>query len=66
MALALALTAAVVGIMVAIAVVLFSVASRLEDSARSLAGPAPGLVRAVARHIVSFRCEGIEWLQPRS
>jgi hypothetical protein len=65
MALALVLTAAVMGITLAIAVLMVSVASRLEDSARSLAGPPPGLVRAAARTIVGFHCEGIVWLQPR-
>jgi hypothetical protein len=47
-----------------LAVVLVSVASRREDSAASLAGPAPGPVQAWARRILGFRCEGITWPRP--
>jgi hypothetical protein len=57
-----AIAAAVLALAV-IAVLLVSVASRLEDSAWTLAGPAPGLLQAIARRIVGFHAEGIEWLR---
>jgi hypothetical protein len=45
-----------------IAVVLVSVASRLEDREWTLAGPPPGPGSAIARRIVGFHSQGIEWL----
>jgi hypothetical protein len=48
-----------------VAVVMVSAAILREASAWSLAGHAPGPVRAAAR-IVGFYCEGIVWPQPRS
>lgn len=47
-----------------VAVVVVSVASRLEDSARTLGEPPTDLVRTVARHILCFRARGIEWHTP--
>ncbi|MGO9082760.1 MAG: hypothetical protein ACLQDY_27650 [Streptosporangiaceae bacterium] len=46
-----------------LAAVLVAVASRREDRAWSLSGPARGPLRAAARRIVGFHSEGIEWLQ---
>jgi hypothetical protein len=46
-----------------IAAVLVSLGSRREDSAWTLAEPAPGPVQANARRIVGFHSRGIEWLQ---
>jgi hypothetical protein len=56
--------AAVVAGAPVLATVLVTVASRREDSAASLAGPARGPAQAWARHILGFRCEGIRWPQP--
>ena len=65
MVITLVVTAAgVIGALVII-VALVSVASRREDSAWTLTGPAPGPVQAAARRIVGFHCEGIERLQPK-
>lgn len=48
-----------------VAIVLVSVASRREDRAWSLDGPARGPVEEIARCIVDFRSAG-QWPQPRS
>lgn len=45
-----------------IAIALVSVASKLEDRAWTIAGPAPSPVCALARRIVGFYSEGTEWL----
>jgi hypothetical protein len=47
-----------------LAAALVTVASKREDSAASLAGPARGPAQAWARRILGFRCEGISWPQP--
>ena len=47
-----------------IAVVLVSIASRLEDSRWTITGHAPGLLQAAARYIVGFHSVGIVWLSP--
>lgn len=65
MAIAILVIAATVATAPVVAVVMVSVAIRREASAWSLARPAPGPVRAVARRMVGFYCEGIAWLQPR-
>jgi hypothetical protein len=66
MVVVLGVIAASVMILPIILVVLLSVAIKREDSARTLARPAQGPVRAAARQIAGFHAEGIEWLQPRS
>lgn len=45
-----------------IAIALVSVASRLEDRDWTVAGPSASTARALARRIVGFHSEGIEWL----
>ncbi len=57
---------AVVVSMPIIAAVLVSVASRREESARSLCEPAPGVVQAAARRIVGFRSQEPGWPLPKS
>jgi hypothetical protein len=44
------------------AITLVSVASRFEDRAWAIAGAPPSTVSALARQIVGFYSEGIEWL----
>jgi hypothetical protein len=48
-----------------VAAALVTVASKREDSAASLAGPARGPAQAWARRILGFRSEGISWPQPK-
>ena len=47
-----------------LAAVLVTVASRREDSAASLAGPAHGPAQAWTRRILGFRCAGVTWPRP--
>jgi hypothetical protein len=49
-----------------IAAVLVSVASRREESARSLCEPAQGIVQAAARRIVGFHSQEPGWPLPKS
>lgn len=42
---------------------LVSVASRCEDRAWTLTGPAPGSARAAARRVLGLRARNAEWLQ---
>lgn len=60
MVVTLTVTAAVVFGPLAIMVALVSLASRHEDSAWTLTGPAAGPLQAVARRVVGFYCTGIE------
>jgi hypothetical protein len=39
--------------------VLVSLASRQEDRARTLTGPAPGMAAAIARRILGFHARGV-------
>jgi hypothetical protein len=58
----------VIGITVSVPIVaagLVAVASRREDSAWSLDGPAPGPVAAAARRVVAFRTQAIAWPRPQ-
>jgi hypothetical protein len=50
----------------AIVVALVSLASRREDSAWSLTGPASGPLQAAARRVVGFYCRGIDDCSQRS
>ena len=45
-----------------IAIALISVASSLEERAWTIAEHSPGPVRALARRILGFYSEGIDWL----
>jgi hypothetical protein len=47
-------------------VVLVSIASRREDAAYSLGGPAPGPVQAAARRILDFQSEDDNWPRPKN
>jgi len=58
---AITIAAAVLPSVLVIAVVLVSVASRLEDREWTLAGPPPGPIGTIARRIVGFHSRGIEW-----
>lgn len=45
-----------------IAITLVSMGSRLEDHNWTVAGPSPSIAATLARRIVGFHAEGIEWL----
>ena len=55
----LMVTAAVVFTPLAFVIALVSLASRHEDSAWTLTGPASGPLQAAARHVFGFYCTGI-------
>jgi hypothetical protein len=59
---AITVVAAVLTSVPVIAVILVSVASRLEDREWTLAGPPPGPGGAIARRIVGLHSQGTEWL----
>jgi hypothetical protein len=59
---ALPVIAAVLTSVPIIAIALVSVASRLEDRDWTVAGPPPSTARILARRIVGFHADGIEWL----
>jgi hypothetical protein len=59
----------VIGIVVSmpiVAAVVVSVASRREEAALSLRGPAPGVVQAAARRILDFHSEDPGWVLPKN
>jgi hypothetical protein len=56
------IAAAVVSIPIVMAV-LVAVASRREDSQWTLAEPEPAPLQAIARRIVGFHAQGIDWLR---
>jgi hypothetical protein len=53
------IAAAAISVPIAVAV-LVSIASRREDSARTIAGTAPCQLTALARRVLSFQSHGIE------
>jgi hypothetical protein len=62
MAITLTIIAAILTGLPITAIALVSVASRLEDRAWTIAAPPPSPVQALARRVVGFYSEGIEWL----
>lgn len=65
MIIALFIIAALASVPIA-ATVVVSIASRREDAAWSLGGPAPGMVQAAARRLLDFHTEDPAWPVPKS
>src|SRR5215469_14188224 len=65
MIIALFIIAALASVPIA-ATVVVSIASRREDAAWSLGGPAPGAVQAAARRLLDFHTEDPAWPVPKS